>query len=388
MVKTHKTRILASLGLIFLIIASLGIVISGSDLTSPSPEAELAKCGHEENDAMRTSCETFIAGYCSTLKSNYWLREKNNAQVVDVGQRLPVLRPEHDALYPVDCYRQWWLGGATLTMHERTSRSFSQYPGFTAESVEYFAHRDTEGRLQLPKNYRVEQYSQHDQELLQRTLGAAYRYADVNAAVEDGYMTGKLFDDGMGIHFTNLSLLDETIDIDHPEFLTYIKSPLNNTYVLAQVGYIKTLDKGYKQFSYPLFEAQAAHGHNHFLGCIAVEEGNRLNGNMVNYEPSDVEIHHFHTPEGKKVVDWTIPKALQADQGSKQGDTRCFDGVWMLHVAVNLYNEDGLFADSFPLINTMVEAGEVYSFFGRRYEPRDYAESGLLQKITSMISRL
>ena len=48
------------------------------------------------------------------------------------------------------------------------------------------------------------------------------------------------------------------------------------------------------------------------------------------------------------------------------------DSLWMMHVAINLYNEDGLFADTFPLIDTMAKTGEIYSFLGRKFDPEDY----------------
>jgi hypothetical protein len=44
----------------------------------------------------------------------------------------------------------------------------------------------------------------------------------------------------------------------------------------------------------------------------------------------------------------------------------------MMHVAINLYNEKGLFADGFPLLNNMSKSGEIYSFFGRKFDLNDY----------------
>jgi len=57
-----------------------------------------------------------------------------------------------------------------------------------------------------------------------------------------------------------------------------------------------------------------------------------------------------------------------------QNSTRAVisDSLWMMHVAINLYNEDGLFADTFPLIDTMGETGEIYSLFGKNFDLNDY----------------
>ncbi|MEW6324058.1 MAG: hypothetical protein AB1515_01580, partial [Nitrospirota bacterium] len=43
---------------------------------------------------------------------------------------------------------------------------------------------------------------------------------------------------------------------------------------------------------------------------------------------------------------------------------------WFL--AINLCNEEGLFADTFSLIDTMSTTGEIYSFFGKKFNLSDY----------------
>jgi len=146
------------------------------------------------------------------------------------------------------------------------------------------------------------------------------------------------------------------------------------------------MDKTFTHSSYSLFESDEAHGHNHFLSCIAADSKGRLTGIMINYEPMEEEIAQFNTPEGRVVSDWTIPKSLKVDQAG-EAEKHCFDSIWMLHVAVNLYNENGLFSDRFPLINTMVSSGEVYSFFGRKYQPLDFTDASLFQKSIGIISR-
>jgi len=40
--------------------------------------------------------------------------------------------------------------------------------------------------------------------------------------------------------------------------------------------------------------------------------------------------------------------------------------IWMMHLAVNLYNEQGMFADVFPLVNYFSLLGSNYTFFGEK----------------------
>jgi len=401
--KTKYTTIIFCAALVLM--AALGMSGPGNNHIGESTMTALEKCNSQERGRMQVSCEVFVNQYCKGLMQNSAMSEKVLVTLEDVGLRVPSLKRKNDAYYPVDCYRQWWLTGSVLALHEREIKPFNEFTGFSEQSPEYFAHEDSQGNLQFPARYRIEQkYSQHDQELLKRALHAAYKYADVNVAIEDGYVSGTLFDDSMGIHFTNFGLLDETVDIDHPEFLTYIKSRDNNAYALAQIGYIQTNKEKFKHYSYPLFETGEAHGHNHFLVCLKAEQGNRMTGMMVDREPYDVEIEHFHTPEGKRVVDWTTAKEYILNEGKVVGweipehrhhepvgnrDTaQCHDSAWMLHVAVNLYNEEGLFADMFPLINTMTSTGEIYSFFGRKFNLDDYTSATWIQKISGLISSL
>jgi hypothetical protein len=152
----------------------------------------------------------------------------------DLGLRLPVLEQTLDPAYPIDCYPQWWLTEGEL--YESNPKPFSEYQNFTEYSPKYFAHKDAIGDLQFPEMYEIEKkYSRNDQKLLKRALTAAYKYADINVAIQDGYAIQPSFNRSMGIHLSNLALFDETMNIDEPEFLTYIKSRWNNSYVLAQI---------------------------------------------------------------------------------------------------------------------------------------------------------
>ena len=349
-----------------------------------SLQAELAKCDEQATQynweiSKRRSCLQFIKQQCEVLKANYALTEKKTVADQDLGRRLPVLKPSEDPFYPLDCVRQWFLSEPEL--FESNPKSFSEFPFFYEHSPQYFAHKDKEGNLQFPEKYEIEKkYSQRDQELLKKTLQAAYKYADVNVAIRDGYVPQPGFDKSMGIHFQKLSLYDGTIDIDQPEFLTYIKSRWNNSYVLAQVGYIHIKQNNFKKYHHALFKTYEAKGHNHFLACFYVDEYDWFKQiSMTNNEPikEDEALNMFVGFKDEWIL-MPFADAMTFYNGEKEWmhespyKIGCFDSIWMIHVAVNLYNENGLFTDKFPLIDTMTQTGEIYSFFGKKFDIRDY----------------
>lgn len=295
------------IGFLALGIAALGLAVflfsSDSPTQESSPdintearsgngylESELAACGNESTDHGKQACVAFIKQQCPTLKANYASQEKTTIASQDPGFRLSVLQQHHDPFYPVKCFREWLLMESEFAYPDRFPvhshephdavemsgdypRAFSQFPDFSEYSPEYFAHKDAQGKLQFPEKYEIEKkYSRHDQELLNRALHAAYKYADINAAIRDGYVTVPGYILSMGIHFMNPSLFDETVNMDEPEFLTYLKSRSNNTYVLAQIGYIQVKNDNYKKFRYPLFETSEAHGHNHLLNASFINK--------------------------------------------------------------------------------------------------------------------
>jgi hypothetical protein len=153
--------------------------------------------------------------------------------------------------------------------------------------------------------------------------------------------------------------------------------------VLAQLGYIQIKDNNLKKFRYPLFDTHEAHGHNHFLSCFYVDENgwwkqiSTTNDEPANGEPTNKKIKMFVGPVDGP-VDLQLNDALTFYNDTKSKKhlspyrIGCFDSFWMMHVAINLYNENGLFADTFPLIDTMTKTGEIYSFFGRKFDLDDY----------------
>ena len=196
-------------------------------------------CDEAPNEKMKSACLAFVSQWCGLLKANGRLPEEQTTASQDLGYRLPVMQKNLDPFDPADCYRQWWLTEAdffrqttsnTQAPAHNTPSPFSEYQHFAELSPLYFAHKDASGELRFPEKYEIEKkFSHRDQELLKRTLRAAYKYADVNAAIRDGYAAAPIFIRDMGIHFINTPLVDDTLDIDKPEFLIYIKTRPNNS---------------------------------------------------------------------------------------------------------------------------------------------------------------
>ena len=367
-------------------------------------ESDLGKCEGEPTSHAKQRCREFVKNQCSTLKANYALQEKKTVASQDLGHRLPVLQRHNDPFYPTECMREWLLtlsefvslSDSPFPSHKSHSngeepphtmgkmvpdspKTFSAFPDFKEFSPDYFAHKDERGDLQFPEKYKIEKkYSIHDQKLLKRALQAAYKYADLNVAIQDGYLPVPSFIISMGIHFMNPLLFDETVDIDAPEFLTYIKSQSNNSYVLGQLGYIQIKNGEFKKFRPSLFETPEAQGHNHLLNVSYINErGWWRYAISTNDEPSQEKMFVFVGPTGKwTTMESTKALAMYKDMKSfwAKNTTQAVisDSLWMMHVAVNLYNEDGLFGDTFPLIDTMAETGEIYSLFGKKFDLNDY----------------
>ncbi len=307
------------------------------------------------------------------------MRERKSSLDRELGNRIPVLEQALDPVFPVNCYEQWWLTEADL--FDLQIRPLETFSGFESSSPGYFAHKDSNGNLKMPGLYGIEKkYSPEDQVRLGKALEAAYKYSDINVAIREGYRMQPSFNSSMGIHLSNPSLFDETVEIEKPEFLTYIKSRWNNSYVLGQLGYIMGRNNNFKPFQYSLFDAPEAKGHNHFLVCYYVNERNWFKQITITDDPPN--------PKNKTIrlfvenLGIEVPMTLEQAKGiyaevqkRKEGsayEVDCLDSVWMLHVAVNLYNENGLFSDQFALINTMSKTGKIHSFFGRNFSLDDY----------------
>jgi hypothetical protein len=79
-----------------------------------------------------------------------------------------------------------------------------------------------------------------DQEL-DRARSATTRYADLSAAIADGYVDINVVMPGMGRHFMKESLVDDRFEIDKPEILVY--ATVGGKQQLVAVEYAVPLDK-------------------------------------------------------------------------------------------------------------------------------------------------
>lgn len=187
------------------------------------------------------------------------------------------------------------------------------------------------GELLPPKLYGVEaRYSKADQDRLKRALRAARRYADVNNAAADGYLFEQKFSAGMGLHAHRLDLIfDDDLDPAKPEFLTY-SLDRSGRWQLLQLGYIR---RGLKRPA--MFDSPNAQGHFHDEDiCVAV-------------------------------IGAQLATRFASSKCDGPGERR-IGPIWMMHLAVVVYNEKGLFADEFLYADHVSWAGESWSFFGRR----------------------
>jgi len=71
---------------------------------------------------------------------------------------------------------------------------------------------------------------------LARVRPATAAYQDVSRAEADGYVDIGLFVSGMGYHYVNFSLIDDTFDVENPEILVYSPNP-NGRLRLVAVEY-------------------------------------------------------------------------------------------------------------------------------------------------------
>jgi len=222
------------------------------------------------------------------------------------------------------------------------------------------------GEIYPPKKYDVESnYSEQDIEKMKRALEIAYRYTDINKALEDGYLIRRtdVFDNGMGNHVVNVDyILDGEINMEKPDFLNYIKNYKTGRLQLAQLGFLD-------QRTTPpeLFDAKEAQGHFHVGNFCYLIESNIYytnpaealkdrNGNFINPsigENSDI----FSIIED---AEFEIPNKRCDQEGG-----RSVSPIWMMHFAVNMYNDFGMFSDSFTYIDYLSSEGITHSFYGK-----------------------
>lgn len=183
------------------------------------------------------------------------------------------------------------------------------------------------GELRLPARYgSLSAFSPADQARLRAALAAAHEYADIKAAFRDGYRLNPNYGPGMGIHMDSIDhVSNQHGDAGEPQFLCYVKNRRTGAYQLVQIGYIRMDQQRYKMFDSPL-----ARGHFHGSACVGVRD------DLFYIRPEPCE----------------------------KGDIRT-GRVWMMHLAVALYNQNGLFSDVFPLVDQLSDGDRSYSFYGR-----------------------
>ncbi|MBI3566285.1 MAG: hypothetical protein HY079_13900 [Elusimicrobia bacterium] len=134
----------------------------------------------------------------------------------------------------------------------------------------------------------------------------------------------------MGIHAHRLDLIfDDGLDPAKPEFLTYALDKAGR-WQLLQLGYIR---RGLKRPQ--MFDSPNAKGHFHDENiCVAV---------------------------------LGVQLATRFASGKCDGPgERRIGPIWMMHLAVNVFNEKGLFADEFLYADHVSRTGESWSFLGRK----------------------
>ncbi len=76
---------------------------------------------------------------------------------------------------------------------------------------------------------------------LSRVRAATAKYQNIDKAIHDGYADISLYVPHMGWHYLNLTVLDSTFDMEHPELLVYIDKPDGGKKLVA-VEYAVPLD--------------------------------------------------------------------------------------------------------------------------------------------------
>lgn len=231
----------------------------------------------------------------------------------------------------------------------------------------YFAYYEN-GEIHPPKKYDVENnYSLQDVERMKRALKIAYRYADINNAFEDGYLINNsfVFAAGMGTHVVNIDhILDDEVSVEKPEFLNYIKNYKTGRLQLVQVGFIAERTTPPK-----LFDAEEAQGHFHVGNyCYTAKDSIYVNYSVTRIikNKTDNAIHPTFSQSLNIFNSIENSELKMLDDNCERDGGRTVDSIWMMHFAVNMYNELGMFVDYSYYINYLSSEGITHSFYGKR----------------------
>ncbi len=244
------------------------------------------------------------------------------------------------------------------------SRSFQEKFDVGVVDETYFPYYEN-GEIHPPRKYDVENnYSAKDIEKMKVALKVARRYADINNALKDGYRIEDMedFPAGMGVHAVNIDyILDDKVSVEKPEFLNYVENRETGRFQLVQMGFIAQ-----RTVPYRLFEAKDALGHFHVGNfCLLVD-------NIYMRYPSnaikDIDNNSISPGLvlGTSIFDIIEVSELVAPENSCSEGKALGPSIWMMHFAVNMYNELGMFSDYFPYIDYLSAKTVTHSFFGKK----------------------
>ncbi len=286
--------------------------------------------------AMMGSAERSCGDYAEQSRLSYCVqrfRGESPASLASAEDGVP--QPARFAYLPRDLPALYFHPAAA---HHHGGGHHEAQETFTDLGRQAYAYLEG-GEIHPPKPYQVsERYSKADVERFKRALKVAHRYSDVNAAFADGFRLEDKFDAGMGIHMHHLGrIMDPEVAVEKPEFLTYVLNGATGRLQLMQLGYIH---RGHSDLEpYRLFDTPEAKGHFHTqMICVRVERN--------------------------VIVD--VPDSA----GCRKPGELAVAPIWMMHLAVNVYNENGLFSDYFPYLNHLSREGLTFSFYGEPVKER------------------
>ncbi|MDA1169507.1 MAG: hypothetical protein O3A36_04165 [bacterium] len=232
----------------------------------------------------------------------------------------------------------------------------------------YFPYYEN-GEIHPPTKYDIENnYSKEDVEKMKLALKTARRYADINKALAEGYrIDSGTFVPGMGIHVANVDyILDDKVSVEKPEFLTYIRNRENRRFQLAQMGFIAQRTTPFR-----LFEAKDAQGHFH-IGITCMFANNMYLQRIVEKSTKSKDGKQFFYQSvsyGQDIFDEIEVSELVIPEDSCKkypGAKVLGPSIWMMHFAINMYNEYGMFSDYFPYVDYLSANAITHSFFGEK----------------------
>jgi len=245
-----------------------------------------------------------------------------------------------------------------------TPRSFQKKFDAGVVDETYFPYYEN-GEIHPPRKYDVENnYSAKDIEKMKVALKVARRYADINNALKDGYRIEDMedFPAGMGVHAVNIDyILDDKVSVEKPEFLNYVENRETGRFQLVQMGFISQ-----RTVPYRLFEAKDALGHFHVGNyCFFLD---KMYMKYLSNAIKDIDNNSISPglALGASIFDVIESSELVTSEDTCDGGKAVGPSIWMMHFAVNMYNEFGMFSDYFAYIDYLSAQKVTHSFFGKK----------------------